>query len=150
MAMPQSQISNSSYANVNTTGPMTEVIPTFRSEEDNVARELDITTLTESAADSLRINDPFMYYSIFKPTGNHVGEVSNLLSMLESNESERQSASVMVSRKTRISVECDFCTALLELMQETPAIDDGDNEYQHLSMIGNDDEFDDVHLSEQQ
>ncbi|KAL7475583.1 hypothetical protein ACHAW6_001495 [Cyclotella cf. meneghiniana] len=149
MAMPQSQISNSSDAHVNTTDPMTEVVPTFRSEEDNIERELDITTLTESSADSLRINDPFMYYSIFKPTGNHAGEVSNLLSMLESNESERRSANVMVTRKTRISVECDFCSALLELMEDTPTIDGRDSENQHLRMIGNDDEFDDVYLSEQ-
>ncbi|KAL3786685.1 hypothetical protein HJC23_002774 [Cyclotella cryptica] len=146
--MPQSQSSNLSSADVNTTSTMTEVVPTFQSEEDHVVVELDITTLTESAINSLRTDDPFMYYSIFKPTGNPAREVSDLLSTLESNESEQRLASQLVSRKSRISVEADFSTALLELMEEMPEIGGTNNEYQHLTMLGNDDEVQDDHLAE--
>lgn len=52
------------------------------------------------------------------------------------------------THKARIYVESDFCPALHELMEEAPVIDGRDNKNQHLQMIRNDDEFDDVYLSE--
>jgi hypothetical protein len=88
--------------------------PTFMPDEEQ-ARQIDITALnTDASIDSLRKNDPFMYFSIFKPTGNHQMEAANHVAELQSGDGP--SESVMVERKRRISVECDLLTATQEML----------------------------------
>eukprot|EP00804_Cyclotella_cryptica_P030408 CCRYP_008504-RB/>CCRYP_008504-RB protein AED:0.10 eAED:0.10 QI:257/1/1/1/0/0/3/43/147 len=100
----------------NTLGPAISV-PTVKSKEDTSTKELDITSLTESAIESLRTDDPFMYYSVFKPTGNH-GRDPDIISITQNLRKESQLSSFVVSRRSRISVECDPLTAVLQEMME--------------------------------
>jgi hypothetical protein len=99
---------------------------TFRSANEVAkTKELDITTLnTEASTEDLLKKDPFMYYSVFKPTGSPAREAANhVTEMQRSNDGH---PSMMVKRKTRISVECDVLTALQEMFEQLNGGESGD------------------------
>ena len=78
---------------------------------------MDITTLnTEASTGALRKKDPFMYYSAFKPTSNPAREAANHVVEMQRSGNDGHS-SVMVERKTRISVKCDVLTAVQEMFE---------------------------------
>ena len=82
-------------------------VATFRSADEKAeTRNIDITRLNNDASiNSLCKNNPFMYYSVFKPTGNHEMEAANHVA-----------DSVMVKRKRHISVKCHVWTVMKEIM----------------------------------
>lgn len=112
---PQLYASSSAYAS--TLGPVISV-PTFKAKEETTTKELDVASLTESAVRSLRNEDPFMYYSVFKPTGSHNCEDTDLVSMSQNLRKEGQISSLIISRQSCISVECDPLIAILQEMLE--------------------------------
>jgi hypothetical protein len=86
---------------------------TFKGEETTEARVIDVSTLTAADIKALLTSDPFMYYSIFKPTIANHSEAE----LLQHVGNEGPDAHVMVARQTRLSVECDATTVMLQMME---------------------------------
>ena len=75
-----------------------EIVPTFGSSQGTPQRKkIDLTDLTEEYANFLR--DPFTCHSIFTPTVQNAG-------------AKEQVSSVLVTRQTRVSTECDSLKCL--------------------------------------
>ena len=80
----------------------TFTIPTFKPTKVQVKppKKVDILTLSTSQISSLRKDDPFMYYSIFRPNGQ--------LSSKFSGKDLQEDSTLMVQRRTRVSTESDL------------------------------------------
>ncbi|KAL7487120.1 hypothetical protein ACHAW6_012716 [Cyclotella cf. meneghiniana] len=85
----------------------TILVPTFPSEPRK-PKQVDVSKLTKDDIQSLRKDDPFMYYSI--PGVSKADllcqpvDCSNLQSLIRGDAS----CSRVVSRRSRVSTECDF------------------------------------------
>eukprot|EP00804_Cyclotella_cryptica_P030404 CCRYP_008491-RA/>CCRYP_008491-RA protein AED:0.36 eAED:0.36 QI:0/-1/0/1/-1/1/1/0/125 len=79
-------------------------------------KTFDIKRLkTRFDVETLRRDDPFMYYSIFKYDHDAAG-VSSLLQ--RNSECYGSDSTVKVQRRSRISVECDHITEIMNCMSE--------------------------------
>jgi hypothetical protein len=101
-------------------------VPTIKKEP--ATKKLDITTLTAATANSLRTEDAFMYYSVFKPTGHPDTELEDLMVMLQNGDVPASTA--IFERKTRISVECDALTMFTDDELQGAAGDGEDVSYE--------------------
>ncbi|KAL3793819.1 hypothetical protein HJC23_006179 [Cyclotella cryptica] len=93
----------------------TILVPTF-SSEPRKTKQIDVSKLTEGDIQSLQKDDPFMYYSI---PGISEAELlretvdySNLSSLIQGDGS----CSGVVSRRSRLSTECDYAVLFKDLM----------------------------------
>jgi hypothetical protein len=82
-------------------------VPTFRPDQGTQAFEVDIMSLlaSETDAETLRIEDPFLYHSIFTPSGNLTKEAVNaaMAQIVTGSLTSR----ITVVRHRCIATECD-------------------------------------------
>eukprot|EP00956_Cyclotella_meneghiniana_P004979 scaffold6160_cov23-Cyclotella_meneghiniana.AAC.3 len=78
--------------------PSSFVVPTFKPQDEDPPKKLNVRTLSESQISYLKHHDPFMYHSIFSPDGQMLSGVK--IRVEESKEEE-----VMVKRSTCVSAE---------------------------------------------
>lgn len=92
------------------------IVPTFADPQEPRI-EVNLATLASDATsiDSLRVGDPFLYHTIFAPTGNLSREtVSGIVSNAREHEGdETNTTTVSVKRRKRISTEVDPMMLLL-------------------------------------
>ena len=81
---------------------------TFRGEDADSQREIDVTALTAEELNAIRTSDPFMYYSILQPTRGPPRDISAALATVQASQGQTNT----VQRRRRISVETDAVTAL--------------------------------------
>lgn len=98
--------------------PLSNMMTVLTKSDEAEAIKIDLTKLTEEEVRAIRTHDSFMYFSIFKPTHYPVGETGNLTSRLDSARSQDHVSSLIVTRQTRISVECDTITALTRMLAD--------------------------------
>jgi hypothetical protein len=126
---------------------MTFTINTFRPEvEGQSTMEIDISSLTESQINALRREDPFLYYSIVKPTSNPNRSVATAV---QGAVNQGRGNVVVVQRQRRISVEvddvtagCQFLEALAAEAEDADAAEDAGTEPSQAET--NDDQRDEV------
>jgi hypothetical protein len=75
------------------------MVPTVRNEE---RREIDITSLTDDEINLLREEDPFLFYSIFRPTHNQDVGFADVAPALQNNGNGGGPGPVMVERQSRL------------------------------------------------
>ena len=94
----------------------TLTIPTFPTKPREHEVEVDVKTLTDPAyADALRAADPFMYYSCFAPSKTLSSKLADRLpTAMESEDDSNQIKTVKVTRKGRVSAECEGLEFLLQ------------------------------------
>ena len=78
--------------------PSSFVVPTFKPQDEDPPKKLNVRALSESQISYLKHHDPFMYHSIFSPDGQMLSGVK--IRVEESKEEE-----VMVKRSTCVSAE---------------------------------------------
>jgi hypothetical protein len=83
------------------------MVPTVRNGE---RREIDITSLTDEQLNLLREEDPFLFYSIFRPTRNQDLGFADVAPALQDNGNGGGQGPVMVERQGRLSTEVDAVT----------------------------------------
>jgi hypothetical protein len=115
--------------NNNRTRRVRFMVPTARNEE---RREIDITSLTDEEIILLHQQDPFLFYSIFRPTHNQDLGFADVAPALQNNGNGGGPGPVMVERQSRLSTEMDAVTYMARM----------------LGMVGHQDADDDEEMAE--
>jgi hypothetical protein len=110
---PNGYSGGSGSDNNNHTTSVRIMVPTVRNGE---RREIDITSLTDEQLNLLHEEDPFLFYSIFRPTRNQDLGFADVALALQDNRNGGGQGPVMVERLGRLSTEVDAVTYMARML----------------------------------